>query len=151
MRSRARLGQGHMPGKCWRRSGIIMVIFIPITPAIPGQVLYKLLRPFLKGPVPFSFSISSPDTPASHHQASQRWQPRAELGVCLKLDPTPCLRVPVPTPQSCVVVVDVAGDEAALLNDHCIQLGLGSGFIDFPRLSGLGTGCWKKTHKRKRD
>lgn len=42
----------------------------------------------------------------------------------------------MPTPQSCVVVVDVAGDEAALLNDHCIQLGLGSGFIDFPRLSG---------------
>lgn len=57
----------------------------------------------------------------------------------------------MPTLQSCVVVVDVAGDEAALLNDCCIQLGLGRGFINFPRLSRLGTGWWKKTYKKKRD
>ena len=48
-------------------------------------------------------------------------------------------------------MVEVAGDEAALLNGCCIQLGLGRGFIDFPRLSGLGTGWWKKTYKKKRD
>lgn len=50
--------------------------------------------------------------------------------------------------QSCVVAADVVGDEAALPNDCGIQLGLGSGFISFPRLGGLETG-WGQKKQRK--
>lgn len=148
VRSRARLGQGRMPGKCWKRSRIIIIFFIPIIPAIPGQVLYKLLQLFLKDPVAFFFLNFFPRHPCLTASGQPEW-PRAEPGACLKFGPTLCLRCQYL--QSCVVVVDVAGDEAALLNDCSIQLGLGSGFIEFPTLSGSGTGWWKKTHKKKRD
>lgn len=54
-----------MPGKCWKRSGIIIIIiiFIPMIPTIPGQVLYKLPRLFLKGPVAFFFHNFFPRHP----------------------------------------------------------------------------------------
>ena len=143
-----------MPGKCWKRLGNIIINFIPIIPAIPGQVLYQLLWLLLKNPVAFFFLDFFPRHPCP----TPSDQPEVAKGRAWGL-----LKAwPLPTPshpwgsrsqhlQSCVVVAHVVGDEVALPNDCCIKLGLGSGFISFPRLSGLGKGWGKKTHKEESD